>query len=94
MTLQFGAAITCTITNEAIPPTLTLIKQVNNDNGGTAGPNDFGISVGGQVVTSGVPSTLMAGVAYTITEAGRAGYRFVSDHRRRLPQRCWAARSR
>jgi hypothetical protein len=43
VTLEEGEAITCTITNDDVAPTLTLIKSVTNDNGGNAGPDDFGI---------------------------------------------------
>ncbi len=39
-----GAMITCTVTNSYTPtpsPTLTLIKEVENDHGGAADPEDF-----------------------------------------------------
>ena len=36
VTVPSGAAVTCTIQNTATAPTLTLIKTVTNDNGGTA----------------------------------------------------------
>ena len=41
VSLQAGDDITCTITNDDISPTLTVIKTVVNDNGGTAAPDDF-----------------------------------------------------
>ncbi len=79
ITLAEGeTGVTCTITNDDDAPTLTLIKVVVNNNGGNAGPNDFGISVDGTVVQSGVPSTLDANTPYAIDEAGLSGYQFVS----------------
>ena len=39
--LPNGGDATCTITNTAQPPHLTLVKTVTNDNGGTAVPTDW-----------------------------------------------------
>ena len=36
MALALGESATCTITNDDIPAKLTLVKQVVNDDGGTA----------------------------------------------------------
>ena len=44
--------MTCTITNTAKQPTLTLVKTVTNDNGGTAVPTDWTLGAAGP--TSGV----------------------------------------
>lgn len=57
--------------------TLTLIKTVVNDDGGTAGSDDFGLTIGEASVASGQTLTLPAGV-YTVNEAGKTGYSFVS----------------
>jgi len=73
-----GKTVTCTITNDDIAPTLTLIKNVVNDNFGTAGPDDFGISVGGTPVTSGASNPYTANTPLAIDEVGLAGYSFVS----------------
>jgi hypothetical protein len=79
ITLDEGqTGVTCTITNNDVAPTLTLIKNVINDNGGKAGPNDFGLSIGGNAATSGVAYTLNANTAYVVNEAGLSGYTFVS----------------
>jgi uncharacterized repeat protein (TIGR01451 family) len=74
----------CTITNRQITSPigsssakLTLIKSVINDNGGTAGPNDFGISINDQFVTSGQTITVTAGSSYVLNELGKVGYQFV-----------------
>jgi len=69
---------TCTITNNDIAPTITLIKNVIKDNGGTAGINDFGLSIGATSVTSGQKLDVLANTNIEINEAGLAGYEFVS----------------
>ena len=58
--------------------TITLIKQVNNNHGGNAGPNDFGLTIGGAPATSGVAITVPANTLQAINEAGLVGYNFVS----------------
>jgi len=78
VTLDEGENITCTITNEDLPAKITLVKTVTNNNGGTAGPNDFGISINGDVVTSGVANEVNSNTNHTINETGLAGYQFVS----------------
>ncbi len=44
VTLTEGQDATCTITNTAQLPHLTLVKTVTNDNGGTAVPTDWTLS--------------------------------------------------
>jgi uncharacterized repeat protein (TIGR01451 family) len=73
-----GETKTCTITNDDIAPSITLIKEVVNNNGGTAGVNDFGLSVGATSVNSNQKLSVLANTAYAIDEAGLAGYEFVS----------------
>lgn len=75
VTLVLGESAKCTIVNDDVAPTITLEKQVN---GGDAGPNDFGLTIGGTSVLSGVPLTVNANTAYALNEAGLAGYSFVS----------------
>jgi hypothetical protein len=77
VTLDEGESVTCTITNDDVAPSLTLIKNVINNNGGNAGPNDFGLSIGGDAATSGVAYTLDANTPYSIDEVGLSGYTFV-----------------
>jgi len=78
ITLQPGDDKTCYITNNDVAPTLTLIKNVVKDNGGTAGANDFGLTIGGTSVDSGETKTVNANTPIAINEAGLAGYQFVS----------------
>jgi hypothetical protein len=44
ITLSVGDAKICTITNADQPATLTIVKKVVRDDGGTKGANDFGIT--------------------------------------------------
>lgn len=77
VTLGPGENKTCTITNDDVAPKLTLIKNVVNDNGGNAQPNDFKLTIGGNAATSGVAYTLQANVPYAINETQVSGYEFV-----------------
>jgi uncharacterized repeat protein (TIGR01451 family) len=45
--VEKGKEAVCTITNDDVAPTLTVIKKVVNDNGGTATANDFEIKLNG-----------------------------------------------
>jgi len=54
ITIVAGQSYTCTITNDDIAPTLTLIKTVVNDNGGTATTGEFTFYVGETQATSSV----------------------------------------
>ena len=91
MTLDEGDDVTCTITNDDVAPTLTLVKSVTNDNGGNAGADDFGISIGATPVTSGVAQTLAANTTYAIDEVGLTGYTFTSITGDASVLRSWAA---
>ena len=76
-------AQTCTITANDVAPTLTVVKQVVNDNGGTRAPGDFSLHVkraGADVAgspaagtASGRTYTLAAGT-YAVSEDAVAGY--------------------
>ena len=69
--------VTCTITNDDISPTITLNKIVTNDDGGSSGVNDFGLTINGTAVTSGQTVTVTANTPFPINETGLAGYSFV-----------------
>jgi hypothetical protein len=78
LTLDEGqTGVTCTITNDDIAPTLTLVKNVVNDNGGNAEPDDFNLTIGGNPALSGVAYTLSANTPYEINETLLSGYTFV-----------------
>ena len=61
-----------------VPPSLTLIKSVTNNNGGTAAPDDFKLTVGGASVLSGVKNTYLANTPLALNETQLTGYTFVS----------------
>lgn len=71
---------TCTFTNDAQPGTLTVIKEVINDNGGTADASDFTIHVSNGTPgtfsgdANGTAVTVAAGDAYSVTEDPAFGY--------------------
>ncbi|MFH0714844.1 MAG: hypothetical protein V1847_03635 [Candidatus Diapherotrites archaeon] len=73
VTIANGDNKVCTITNNDVAPTLTLIKTVTNDNGGTKAVADFPLFIGTTQVTSGVANVLNAG-SYTASETNQAGY--------------------
>ncbi len=71
-----AAPITCTFNNKPRTGTLTLVKTVVNDNGGSATTADFQAKINGDNVDWGVAVTLPVG-DYTASEvalAGGAGY--------------------
>jgi len=63
----------CTIVNENIRPKLTLIKRINNDNGGSLGVSDFPLFVDATLVVSGVSNAFEPG-DYEASETNQAGY--------------------
>ncbi|MFO0882472.1 MAG: VWA domain-containing protein [Candidatus Saccharimonadales bacterium] len=82
LALVLGADYTCTITNTAVQPKLTVKKIVDNDKtGGTAKPSDFMMYVKGSKVTNpkfagskdGVTTGLNVG-KYEVTEGNHDGY--------------------
>ena len=88
LTLEVGDDVTCTFGNDDIAPTLTLVKEVTNAQGGTAEPTDWTLSAttpGGPDLTgvSGAPAvtgaTVTAGATYTLAESGGpSGYDWVA----------------
>ncbi len=73
--------MTCTILNTARQPSLTLVKEVVNDDGGSAEPTDWTLEADGPTPLSGVsgdPAVTGADVevgAYALSETGGpAGY--------------------
>jgi uncharacterized repeat protein (TIGR01451 family) len=73
ITLQPGENKTCAITNDDIPPHLTVIKVVQNNNGGILQPADFTLLVDDAPVTSGELLTMTIG-SHTIGEIAHARY--------------------
>ncbi|MDQ3093924.1 MAG: hypothetical protein M3Q70_01980 [bacterium] len=85
-TLSLAQNLTCTITNNDIAPTLTVVKNVVNDNGGNATVGDFNVSAssigelsfnagsGTTTKTYTAMPTILANTNYTLSEANLTGY--------------------
>jgi hypothetical protein len=71
--LATGESKTCTITNQDVAPTLTLVKTVVNDDGGTLTEADFPVTIDGNAATWGTAVALHTGV-HTVAETGAFGY--------------------
>jgi hypothetical protein len=68
VTLGLGQSATCTITNDDLAPTLTVVKKIINDNGGTATADDFSISTSaGNLTFSASGGSGTAGDPYVYT---------------------------
>lgn len=79
--IGLGQSKVCTITNDDIQPKLTVVKTVDNDNGGNLEPDDFTLAVDGEsAVPASFPgSAVGAEVAinagsYSVTELEVDGY--------------------
>ncbi len=76
VTVSASATSTCTITNNDIPPVITVTKAVV---GGTAVPDDFDPSIDGLVKTSGSSNQVSANAPHTLNEEATVpNYTFTS----------------
>jgi hypothetical protein len=75
ITVGLGESKTCTLTNSDQAATITVVKVVNNDHGGTAAPDDFNLTLEGNAVSSGVAVEVTPGT-YTAGETLLPGYTF------------------
>jgi fimbrial isopeptide formation D2 family protein len=78
VTLELGESLTCTITNDDDAPGLTLVKVVENDNGGTGQADDWTLTADGPTGFSGTTGVSSdadfdAGT-YDLSEDGPSGY--------------------
>jgi predicted ribosomally synthesized peptide with SipW-like signal peptide len=79
VTLAAGDVKTCTITNNDLPANITLIKNVINNNGGSATSNSaWGLKIDGNTVPNNTSVAVNANTPHLINETGRPGYHFVS----------------
>ncbi|MGK2924644.1 MAG: DUF4215 domain-containing protein [Lysobacterales bacterium] len=79
ITLTLGQAATCTISSNDNAPGLTLVKQVTNDNGGTAMPTSWTLTATGPTGFTGPGPSVSNGAnfqggTYTLSESGPGGY--------------------
>ncbi len=56
---------------------ITLHSRVINDNGGAAGPADFGLQLNGNLTAPGAQNLFLPGQVVTIDQVGLDGYQFV-----------------
>ncbi len=73
-----GQNFQCAVTNQEIPPMLTLTKSVINDNGGNLSPSDFQLQLDGADAAQNTAQPVVAGTSHTVGEVATAGYRLVS----------------
>ena len=78
VTLSANDQKVCTVTNDDLPGNITLIKNVINNNGGTAVPTTFKLRIDGGIVPNSTSIPVIANVAHSISEDARPGYHFVS----------------
>jgi len=73
ITLARGDNKICTITNDDIKPTLTVIKKIDNTGGGTLTISGVTLQINGTTVTNGTANILSAG-KYKVSENSIPGY--------------------
>jgi CSLREA domain-containing protein len=71
-TIGTPGTATGTISND--DATLTLVKTVTNDNGGTKVVSDFPLFIDGNAVTSGTATPVSANAVHTASETTQTGY--------------------
>ncbi|HEX9766045.1 MAG TPA: hypothetical protein VGA36_04725, partial [Nitriliruptorales bacterium] len=72
--LDEGEDVTCTITNDDLPPAITIVKDVSNDDGGTATAGDFELLLDGEPVTSGETVETTSNEPHVATEGAQDAY--------------------
>ena len=75
VTVGIGGEATCTITNDDQQAYVIVNKVVNNNHGGSAKPDDFKLTLGGNATTSGTKVAVNPGT-YTAGETLLYGYAF------------------
>lgn len=73
VTVTEGSHKTCTVTNDFPTFTVTVTKNVVNNNGGNNTAEDFILFIGSQMVPSGQPIKVAVG-SHQVTESGVEGY--------------------
>ncbi len=73
ISLALGEVKSCTITNDDIAPTFTIIKKVINDDNGTATSSNFVLKIDGLTVIDGIATSLNVG-GYRAKEIEDAAY--------------------
>ena len=76
VTVALGETLECVLTNDDQPAVVIVTKNVINDDGGSALPDDFNLTLDGGAVLSSVENQVNPGV-HTADETQLAGYTFV-----------------
>lgn len=85
VSVGIGQDVTCTVTNAAIQPELTLVKQLDISDSANETTDDFELTAEGPVTTSGVTGDASVTDApvdvgeYSLSEDGPSGYVQVGD---------------
>lgn len=74
ITLLPGSVVNCAITNDDISPTLTLTKNLINDDGGDLTVTDFELSIANSVIVNGAVNSVPANASIEISELDLPGY--------------------
>ncbi|WP_156887401.1 prealbumin-like fold domain-containing protein [Propionicicella superfundia] len=82
VTIPPSSDVVCTVTNRSVPPTLTLVKEIDNTGGGTASVADFTLkargpgnaAISGPSGSSSVTQVVLPPGDYVFSEDGPAGY--------------------
>ncbi|MDX1510905.1 MAG: hypothetical protein R3249_06140, partial [Nitriliruptorales bacterium] len=78
LNLDEGEDVTCTIVNDDLPPAITIVKEVINDDGGNATVGDFDLFLDDDPVTSGDTVETTSNEAHEVSETPVDGYAQVS----------------
>lgn len=76
--LQKDQNVVCTVTNDDIAPTVTIVKNVVNPFGTPLPASAFGLFVDGQIVYSGIPTTEFDAGQHVVSEEQEPGYMLTS----------------
>jgi len=79
VTIGLGENVTCTITNDDQAPSLTLVKQVTNNDGGSLSPAAWMLTASGPTGFAGAGPSVSSGAlfeagTYNLSESGPSGY--------------------
>ncbi|HEX3088025.1 MAG TPA: hypothetical protein VHQ23_05175 [Ilumatobacteraceae bacterium] len=73
--VEAGQQILCEVVNDEIAPSITLTKELIEDDGGAAVPEDFALTVNDVAVAQGMPFTdIMANEVAVVSEEPNPGY--------------------
>ena len=79
VTVGLGEDVTCTITNDDAAPSLTLVKEVVNDDGGSLTAAEWMLTASGPTGFAGAGPSVSSGAlfeagTYNLSESGPSGY--------------------